>query len=633
MVFILKHTRGRTRIGSHEFDSTIVRLVKYMINMEYNERIFRDDGAFNTDLSSMHEDDKKFIVYKDPENGITCDVTPSSGFIMLTSLLPGFISVAHVIDDINAVYDAIAGQYPGIVSQLRLIPTSYGSFHPTTQGTILYTETIDHWNRTILVSPNNATLNKMQGSTFIWGIYEIDNCRHNLFIEEGGIRPEEIINRDLSTIIIDVSDCFVQPDLTMQLKAMRLSDIHHHERAVHSQFAISQKYGMLLQIRHIMSPGLSSTAHSSLASYCKHDMDKLTSISTFPPRAKIYECELDDLDLINLTMWKKYTIASIEELLTTTSTSTNDEVKSAALSDSDNSDHVPIKTKAKPKAKPKAPTKGKTKVTAKHVYTDSDPDEIDEMDEMDDAPVKPKKTKKVHTDNDVDEEAEEAEVVVDTGTILPVVHVAVNPDDALTKRQILLRTLGSTLKEQRNDVCVFCMAPLYGEVFVLQHIKSQRCTAMCEVCFTHCLYNCDTIINTPHCVIWKVVYPRTLVQVADDRDLVRAVKICPDIHNADAFLHILKLIAVADTKMVVQRFTTQSDTSDKKQTYAAPKGFLPRTKDEAERWQFLFSGRFPGKQQMFTLYMINDTAFCMSDYDLLAGPQDVTKYIILGGLC
>jgi hypothetical protein len=260
-MFFLKPSKGKVRIGIYEYDKTLVDLTKYMINIAYNARVFRDDGTFNTDEKDASV---PFNQFRDNEAKISYIARPSMGWIYLTYLPNGCESVSDVISIINEILDAIARQYPGFVNAEKLIPKSYGSLHPTTFGTILYEKTKDHYVWNILAEPSASFLTKCNGDAFIWSVYMFDSGIGNLLVDENSIRGEEVIMRDLSTIILD-DGYFKQLDRTLQAEPLKFTDMMHYERerVIPMQIILSKTYGLRALVRAIFSYTKNSTSYMS----------------------------------------------------------------------------------------------------------------------------------------------------------------------------------------------------------------------------------------------------------------------------------------------------------------------------------------------------------------------------------
>lgn len=298
MVLIMKYNRGVVRIASHEFNAVLVRLVKYMINMEYNEKIFDETGAYIP--SRENERRSEFLVYKDPVFDTEYSITPSNGSIVLTSLIPGYTSINAIIDELSSIFDAIGNVYPDLVSREKLIPTSYGSLHPTTYGTILYHNTHEHWNRVIIAEPAVAALSKMSGEAFIWAIYLMDKRMGKMIVSDNIPRTENAIYSDLSTIIVDMFNCFTQVDNTLQLSAIKASDIKGADRVVYSQVLISQIYGLHFAISSI-HPGGSVSINSDSLNTIRRIEDMRRSCKLL-----MYETEYDELpELEKVSTWTR----------------------------------------------------------------------------------------------------------------------------------------------------------------------------------------------------------------------------------------------------------------------------------------------------------------------------------------
>ncbi len=144
-----------------------------------------------------------------------------------------------------------------------------------------------------------------------------DDSVKNVMNNEHSYRSENIINRDLSTIIIDIYDYFKQPDDTLQYESMKHSDIRNVENAIYTHVNISEKYGIHLFLRNTMS-------YLTLGFH---------TVSFSPvPKSKIYEIDYDDLPpLENICIWK---IGGFVNIF--------DDVKSDVDSDSDSDADIAV---------------------------------------------------------------------------------------------------------------------------------------------------------------------------------------------------------------------------------------------------------------------------------------------------
>lgn len=593
MVLILKYKKGKTRIDNHEFNTFVVDIVKHMICMEYNENLFLPDGSFNTGKLVP------YLVYTDDKYGTTYEVTPSNGYIIFTTLLPEFASLEAIISEMSSIFDILATKYPMLVSKERLIPTSYGSLHPTSQGMILHSETNEHWNRFILSNQTDGQLSKIQGMPFIWSVQELDNVIHQVLTCDGSVRSEEYINRDLSTIFVDVYDIYKQPHNTLQFKAMNLRDIRGHNRITFSQLVISQHLGLKPCISRIMDGSsfieLSENMANISAKTKKSDMI-----------FKVYSIDFDELPTLEyVNVWDESThdLLYIVGIITAVTTSI-DEIKESEDCDSDN---APIAKKIKNKGKGKGKGKGKKKTTKL---------------------VKKKVVKKLIDEFSDDEE--EKEYTVAENEPEPEDETAAEPQqqqpqqENISTRKSLLIANDVDVNKKRNDICVLCSAPLFGEVFVIQHTGTRKCVGVCEYCLYSTLYN----HTLGECVVWFTIYPRTMVKAINDPDLFEAMKIDKYTHDPVALQRGLQLIAKSKSRVIYQRYSGEEYINNPVNHLC--RGIMPKLHEDSARWQFMFNG--VNEDVNYTLYLINDVMFRSTDYELLEHDDKVSRYIGLGGL-
>lgn len=197
MVLIIKGSTKRETayLGRNSFPTILIRLAKLMINVQYARKIFEWDGSF-VDKS----DD--FLVYRDEKNDLTYTIQPGNAFIQFTGMPFGIESIEQIKPILMQIFEAIAVEHPALLAGEKLIPFSYGSFHPTTHFTALFEKMINHWENSIILNPTEAGLARASNIEFLWAIYDQTRDMKYWVVSEN-VRGETQIFRDLVTIIVD----------------------------------------------------------------------------------------------------------------------------------------------------------------------------------------------------------------------------------------------------------------------------------------------------------------------------------------------------------------------------------------------------------------------------------------------